>query len=564
VFHSSQDFQIPLAPESEVEAYKRHKEKMIALQEQIDEFIQKQSTELSQFLVRKTARYMEAAWKVLNGGADCVATANRDRLDTEILERWVQYLKDPHKDHPYLKPWQELMSRGERATAAEVHQRAASSQNLALSCFEEKKAIDDRNYVKLGGAKGAKDERTRQYTNLESLPIERYYLWRDLASEPYMRNGVIFPGGIYYYGIPSTLKRDFEVRGGQMPEPKDIDRFLEGEWKDYLVSARAELADIKRTLPAEYPFLHAIRDKSKPENVRVMIRGNPDDLGEEAPRGFLQILCKGKPAPFTRGSGRLELAEAIADPGNPLTARVMVNRIWQWHFGRGIVATPGNFGLLGERPTHPELLDYLAARFIESGWSVKALHREIMLSATYGLGSEDSEPNAAKDPDNRLLWRANFQLRVDAETLRDSILAVAGQLDAEIGGEPKLLTDDNRRRTVYGYIGRTKLDPMLALFDFPSPNNTSEQRMVTAGPLQRLWFMNSSFVTRQAQRLADRLNDDAGVTDEQKIRAAYRLLFGRAAVEAEVRLGLQFLQETHSWPEYAQALLCSSEFSSVN
>ena len=160
--------------------------------------------------------------------------------------------------------------------------------------------------------------------------------------------------------------------------------------------------------------------------------------------------------------------------------------------------------------------------------------------------------------------RDEFQLRVDAEVLRDSLLAVAGQLDLKMGGKPKLLSDDNRRRAVYGYIGRTDPDPMLSLFDFPNPNNTSEQRMITAGPLQRLWFMNSSFVTQEARDLADRLNNDAGLTDEQRIRAAYRLLFGRPAAEAEMQFGLQFLKESHSWPEYAQALLCSSEFSSVN
>src|SRR5262249_38371060 len=295
------------------------------------------------------------------------------------------------------------MSRQDKAPGGEVGGGAARFQALALSFFDEKKAIDDRNYVKLGGAKGAKDEKTRQYTNLESLPIEKYYLWRDLASEPYMRNGVIFPGGIYYYGLTSVLKRDFEVRGGQMPEPKDVERFLSGEWHNHLTSMRAELAELKRTLPPEYPFLHALRDRPEPENARVAIRGNPEDLGEEAPRRFLQILGDGKPEPFSRGSGRLELAEAIADPHNPLTARVMVNRIWHWHFGRGLVSSPSNFGLLGERPTHPELLDYLAVHFAENGWSIKALHRQIMLSRVYALGSRKSEPNAAKDPDNRLL-----------------------------------------------------------------------------------------------------------------------------------------------------------------
>jgi mono/diheme cytochrome c family protein len=368
IFSSSQNSEVALTTAADVEAYKKQQKKIDNLQEQIDDFIQKQSNDLSRILVRKTARYMEAAWKVLNRGVTCAASAEQDKLSPEILERWVRYLKDVNKDHQYLKPWFELQARGGAASEGDVRTEAELFQVLAISLFEQKKAIDDRNYVKLGGAQGAKDERTRQYTNLESLPIEKYYLWRDLASEPYMRNGLVFPGGIYYYGLTSTLKRDFEVRGGEMPEPKDIDGFLSGEWKEYLASTRAELAQLKRALPPQYPFLHAISDKSKPANARVAIRGNPEDLGEEAPRHFLQILCNGKPSLFTGGSGRLQLAGAIADPNNPLTARVMVNRVWHWHFGRGIVAGPGNFGLLGERPTNPELLDYLASHFIASGW----------------------------------------------------------------------------------------------------------------------------------------------------------------------------------------------------
>ena len=203
------------------------------------------------------------------------------------------------------------------------------------------------------------------------------------------------------------------------------------------------------------------------------------------PRHLPSILCEGAPKPFTNGSGRLELADGIADPANPLTARVMVNRIWQHHFGRGIVETPSNFGNMGGRPSNQELLDYLAARFVENGWSVKAMHREIMLSAVYGMSSQDIPANSAVDPDDRLLWRANWQ-RMDAETLRDSLLFVSGNLDLQAGGPPAALDDKNKRRAVYGFVSRRKLDSMLALFDFPNPNNTSEQRVVTNVPLQRL------------------------------------------------------------------------------
>jgi hypothetical protein len=239
----------------------------------------------------------------------------------------------------------------------------------------------------------------------------------------------------------------------------------------------------------------------------------------------------------------------------------MVNRVWQLHFGKGIVRSPSNFGQLGERPTHPELLDYLAARFVDSGWSVKKLHREIMLSSAYMLSTDHSEANYAKDPDNRLLWRANLRQRLDVEALRDAMLAVAGTLDLKAGGPPQRLNEKNHRRTVYAYIGRTAPDAMLTLFDFPNPNNTSEQRTVTAGPLQRLFFMNSELVRAQAMALAARLSG----TDAEKIESAYRLLFARRPTDREIQTGLSFLQKGgDAWVQYAQVLMGSSEFSAVN
>jgi len=277
----------------------------------------------------------------------------------------------------------------------------------------------------------------------------------------------------------------------------------------------------------------------------------------------LRILCDGEPPPFSRGSGRLELAEAIASPKNPLTARVMVNRIWLWHFGRGIVPSPSNFGALGERPTHPELLDYLAARFSESGWSVKALHREIMLSAAYAASSEETPENTARDPDNRQLWRANLTMRLDAETLRDSLLAVSGRLDRTMGGPPAPIDDGFRRRAVYGYVGRTNPNPTMTLFDFPNPMMTSERRAVTVGPLQRLYFMNSAFVSEAAVALTERLSREGGTDDTDRIKYVYRLLFGRRPTDQETALGLSFLAGG-TWAQYAQVLLGSAEFSSVN
>src|SRR5262249_29470225 len=209
----------------------------------------------------------------------------------------------------------------------------------------------------------------------------------------------------------------------------------------------------------------------------------------------------------------LELARAIASKDNPLTARVMVNRIWMHHFGRGIVNTPSNFGTLGERPSHPELLDYLAARFVADGWSVKKLHREIVLSATYRLASQRDERAAAVDPDTRLLWRANRR-QLEVEPWRDAMLVVAGNLDPKLGGPPAdLSAATNNRRTLYGAVSRHNLDPLLRLFDFPDPNLTSDRRPVTSVPLQQLFVLNSPFVARQSKAFADRVTASASDED---------------------------------------------------
>ncbi|MCU1259030.1 MAG: Protein of unknown function (DUF1553)/Protein of unknown function (DUF1549)/Planctomycete, partial [Bryobacterales bacterium] len=263
------------------------------------------------------------------------------------------------------------------------------------------------------------------------------------------------------------------------------------------------------------------------------------------------------------GSGRRELAEAIASPENPLTARVIVNRVWQHHFGEGLVRTVSNFGRMGESPSHPELLDYLSAELVKNNWSLKKLHREIMLSATYQLSSDYSGRNFAVDPDNRLLWRANRQ-RLDAEAMRDALLAVTGELDPTPGGAPLPLDkEDNRRRSIYGFVSRRKLDGTLALFDFPNPNLSAEKRISTATPLQQLFFLNGAFLEARARVLVSRLAPAS--TPEERIRQAYRIVLGRDPRPEELRAGNEFIGgDKDAWLPYAQVLLSSNELLFVN
>jgi hypothetical protein len=329
-------------------------------------------------------------------------------------------------------------------------------------------------------------------------------------------------------------------------------------------------ADKKKNVAPTYPVVHALKEALKPVNMRVHIRGNTETLGDEIPRHFLSILG-GEGKPFTKGSGRLELAEAIADAKNPLTARVMVNRIWQHHFGKGLVRTASNFGALGERPTHRELLDYLAQRFIQAGWSIKSLHREIMLSATYQQSSRFDQHNYERDPDNKVLWRMNRR-RLEVEAWRDALLAVADKLDPTVGGpSSELASPGNRRRTLYAFVSRHELNSLLRLFDFPDPNITSGERTVTMVPLQQLFVLNSEFMVRNAKALAEHLTGQPG-EDAARVRRAFLSLYGRLPTDRELLLGLAFLAPDSAagaddggssltrWEQYAQVLLSASEF----
>jgi hypothetical protein len=312
---------------------------------------------------------------------------------------------------------------------------------------------------------------------------------------------------------------------------------------------------------------HIVRE-AKPQDLRVMIRGDFERQGRVVPRRFLQVLSKGAPEPFSSGSGRMELASAIASTANPLTARVLVNRIWALHFGEPIVATTSNFGKLGDPPTHPELLDDLAVRFMESGWSMKWLQREIVMSATYQQSSATDASKSAIDPANRWLWRMNRK-RLDIESWRDTVLFASGTLDRRIGGN-SIEPDDpeTRRRTVYSRISRLDLNRLLALFDFPDPNAHSARRVATTTPLQKLFVLNSPLIVGQSDRLAVEILAGAG-EESERIDLIYRTLYGRRPSAEESALGLAFLtsdppRHQELWSQYAQALVAANELMMVD
>jgi len=357
------------------------------------------------------------------------------------------------------------------------------------------------------------------------------------------------------------------------------------------------LAYTKYMRPA-MPQVYAAEDMPYPEDARMAVRGDAHQLGEFAPRGFLKAVAYGPmPEIAPQSSGRRELAEWIASDKNPLTARVYVNRIWHHLFGDGIVATSENFGARGEAPTHPELLDYLAARLVENGWSTKKLIREIVLSHVYQISSaQDLQANEV-DADNRLLWRANRR-RLEVETIRDTILQVAGNLDPARGGPslpmtalnmhtiaPFFLEDEaviedtvKYRRTVYQPIMRNSqmegID-ILNLFDFKDPDQVVGTRIPTVVPVQTLYLMNSPFIKDEAGRLADRLLTNKNLDDAGRVSELVMLALNRPATDrdqqqartflSEFEAGLQKAQRAprdsvrEAWTRYCHAILVSSE-----
>ena len=290
-----------------------------------------------------------------------------------------------------------------------------------------------------------------------------------------------------------------------------------------------------------------------PHSVRMQMRGEPDHPGELVPRGFIKALNGGPLPAATQGSGRLELAQWLTRPDNPLTARVMVNRIWQYHFGKGLVKTPNDFGVRGMPPTHPELLDHLSHQFIQAGWSIKNMHRLIMLSATYQQSSS-ANPANTRTIDTTDLYASFSRRRLGAEEIRDAILAVSGELDATPGQEHPFPTPigwgysqhgpfsavyDHNKRSVYLMTQRLKRHPFLALFDGADPNASTADRLGTTVPTQALFFLNDPFVHAKSDKFASRLSD---ADESQQIDLASRLVFGRTATTTEKAEATRFLQ----------------------
>jgi hypothetical protein len=322
----------------------------------------------------------------------------------------------------------------------------------------------------------------------------------------------------------------------------------------------------------------SVVEGEKIEDARVHLRGSVHTLGEVVPRGFLRVATYGDPPSMPeRESGRRELADWLGSPDNPLTARVIVNRVWHWLMGSGLVRTTDNFGSTGESPSHPELLDNMAVRFMEEGWSVKSLVRRIVLSRTYRLSTAEERRATAVDPENRLFGHANRR-RLDAESIRDTILSVSGRLQTDMGGPtfpPGLAADygykqADSRRSVYAPVFRNALPELFEAFDFADPSMVVGRREASTVAPQALFLMNHPFILEQSHHAARRLLAEPGLDDRGRIDRAYRLTLGRPPTESELRIGLDCVDEVtpadeeEVWGMLFQALFASIDFRYAN
>src|SRR6266853_1147331 len=541
VFASSTYKEYPLASDAQVAAWHEKEQKYLDLEEQLEEFTKAETEQLASILATQTSQYMVAAWRVTGKLKATVAeAANHDHVDPEMLDRWVKFLAQPPKSYPFLKDWQAMIAAGGEEED-EAKALADDFQDLVLQVETAQRAIQEQNEVIKAKADVKKRSRRDALPNefetddqfcpgcsleLKTLPTERASLWFELFMRSVASDDEKPVPGLFVF-VGWGLKRR-----------------LNAEWREYITSLEHQAETLKKSLEPHYPFVHGLSDKPTPVNIRVNLRGNPHSLGEEVPRRFLTVLSPEPAPPFSEGSGRLQLANDIVN--SAIATRVFVNRVWKWHFGSGIVGTPDNFGFAGERPSNPQLLEYIAARFQSNGLSLKKLQREIMLSAVYQTSPQESKEALEKDGSNRYYSHFNRQ-RLDAESIRDSILFVAGDLDLkQVGGPSQDFGPENARRTVYCKVSRFRLNNYLQVFDFPNPSFTAEQRFSTNVPLQRLYFMNNEFVYMQAGKLAERVLTQPNET--ARIAQAYRLLYGRAPTAKEMEVGLRFLQTTPEKP----------------
>ena len=560
IFASSRFKAYPRVPKSVVDEYEKENKVLQKKNRALRDFLENASDLYAQMLFTQSEEYMLVAWKVeTQKKATVESVADENKVDPELLARWVKFLKKKPDNYSALVKWQELVGSGKGKDPEALKKLEDQAKKLAkefvakVSDINEKyRKLTKENEFTLAQVKGTpiqndddEDEdpdtakepfdplpnRLKRRLNayqidLKSLDREDLMLWRD----------------VFETDVPeATADVDEDGRRRKPGLLKltegALERRLTADLKAHVERVRADIEAFKKSMPPQYPMVYGLEDTKQPSDLKVFVRGNPYAFGEDAPRAFPSLLSEGNSTLFTQGSGRMEFAEAIIR--QPITARVIANRIWRWHTGRGIVDTPSNFGMVGEKPTNPELLEYLATTFLDEGMSWKKLHKQILMSRTYQLSSTPVVANVAKDADDRFFWRAN-RTRLEAEGIWDALLEAGGAIDLKgVGGPSEDLSDKTVRRGVYAKVSRMYPSDFQATFDVPTATISAERRYTTNVPQQRLFFLNNSFVYTQAERLVERIKDAGDPTAQ--IKKAFEIVYQRDATPEEIAAALELI-----------------------
>ncbi|MFM7150750.1 MAG: DUF1553 domain-containing protein, partial [Gemmataceae bacterium] len=553
VFASSQEpGELPLLRASDQKRSGAFEQELRKRQGEMDAYLSRSHADRLTQLRESAADYMLAASRTGAGRAEGILP--------RVRERWRAYLEQAKKKNdPVLSAWLAFVDLPEKTFATEA---AALATRVTANQLAGK-PVNSRVAKAFAGAPPATlNDVAERYRKLFREANEG---WKQAQSK---NPAVTRLDDADLEAIRQVLSGKDAPGNITLAEAR---MFLNRAEKNKLSELKKRVDQWQATGPGNAPRGMVLVDLPSPVQPRVLLRGNPGNPGVTVPRQFLEIVAPER-KPFAKGSGRLELAQAIASPDNPLTSRVMANRVWMHHFGKPIVTTPGDFGIRGEPPTHPELLDLLASELVRTGWSLKHLHRVILLSAAYRQGSGDHPTGLASDPENTLLWRMNRR-RLEFEPLRDSLLAVSGTLDRQMGGPAVEITKSPfpLRRSVYAFIERQNLPGVFRTFDLASPDVSTPRRHSTTVPQQALFLMNSPFVQEQSRALAQRLLSQGEASDEARVQQLYHLAFGRAADPEEVALARTYLRDSSRtangstpWERYVQVVLLANEFAFVD
>ena len=528
-----------LRPPAPTPDYLDYQKQLAAIEKEIQTFREGIEGQIRAAGRTNAAAYLLATWEV----AQPTNTINRNifiardrKLDNGMFQRWEGYLRArQNRFDPVFQPWTEFAKLSDQEFVAKARQISAQFATNK----DKSKQINPLVARQFSGNPPTNmREVAARYGTLLAEADKAWQMSLAIASRarrteaPKLSDPNWDQLRLVLYGKDAPPN----------PDERQIERFFSQQTQRRETDLHAKIITLQLTHPGAPGRAMVVEDSRSPRDSKIFIRGNASSQGDVAPRQFLEALSDGKPEPFRVGSGRLELAKAIASRDNPLTARVMVNRIWLHHFGEGIVRTTSDFGARSEPPTHPELLDALASYFMDNGWSIKKLHRLIMMSNTYQQISDENPRFAQVDPGNQLLWRQNVR-RLDFEAIRDSLLAIGGKLDLRLGGAPTNLTAEPypNRRTVYGFVDRGDLATVFRTFDFADPDLTTSKRYETTVPQQALFLMNNPLVIEQARNLVTRRDFTALVQVDDRISLLYKLIAQRAPTDKERMLANRYL-----------------------